>query len=182
MAMGQETGGGQSPAWGEGVTHTATGPLDGGLCSDAFIHFYRDPILAVMMDPIHANFGSSAKLWEAEATGAVLHEPLKSGSRSLTTIHEIPLPVVTTAQRVKFAQLCAAAARAAKAAAYAAWAAAAWTDAAAYAAARTDYAAWAAARASTAVADASAAAADANPKIDFIALAHKAMEGDDKGE
>ena len=63
-------------AWGE--------PQGGGwgkpLCTAGFIHFYRDPLLAILMNPIHANF-AKLRLWECEVQGEVIHEPLKSGAR-----------------------------------------------------------------------------------------------------
>jgi len=90
--------------WGEGVTHSGTG--EGGLCGKGFIHAYEDPLVAVFMNPIHAYF-PHPRLWEAEGEIALRDGPLKCGCVSLTTVREIPLPVVTTEQRVRFAILCA---------------------------------------------------------------------------
>ena len=56
--------------WGEGVVHTADGT--GNLCSKRWIHAYADPLLAVLLNPIHANF-HNPQLWEAEGS-----DPAKS--------------------------------------------------------------------------------------------------------
>ena len=145
--------------WGEGVTHSGTG--EGEMCGPGWVHAYTDPLLAVLLNPIHANF-AHPRLWEAEGDVAKTDHGLKVGCRSLTTIREIPLPEVSIEQRVRFAVLCAQRVcddpawttwadrwlsgearsedteRAADAAAWAAWAAdAAWAEAAwAWAAAR----------------------------------------------
>jgi len=90
--------------WGEGVTHSGTGK--GGLCGPGFIHAYEDPLVAVFMNPIHADFPDPL-MWEAEGEIAIRNGQLKCGCVSLTTVREIPLPVVTTEQRIRFAILCA---------------------------------------------------------------------------
>ena len=156
--------------WGENVTHQATGQGT-GLCSDGYIHAYSDPLLAVLLNPIHANF-KNPQLWEA-AGDVALNDGLKIGCKSLTTVKQLPLPVVSLEQMVRFAILCgkvvcdnqnwnswaddwlsgkdrtARAAEAAwataAAAAWAAWAAVAWAARAA---------AWAAARAAASAAGA----------------------------
>ena len=91
--------------WGENVSVTATG---GGkkLCSNGWIHFYTNPLIAVLLNPIHANF-ESPRLWECETSGEHIHEPLKSGCKTLTTIKEIPLPAITDTQKIAFTILCA---------------------------------------------------------------------------
>jgi hypothetical protein len=94
--------------WGEGVTHTATG--DGELCGAGWIHAYEHPLLAVLHDPAHGSYCATpgARLWEAETGETVKRDgQMKLGTTSLTTIREIPLPVVTTAQRVRYAIYCA---------------------------------------------------------------------------
>ena len=90
--------------WGENITHKA---LWGGgeLCSDKWIHFYTHPLLAVYFNPIHANI-ANPKLWECEIEGTVKSEFDKSGCKKLTTLREIPLPVITTEQRIEIAIKC----------------------------------------------------------------------------
>jgi hypothetical protein len=91
--------------WGENITHTATG-TGTRLCSNGFLHFYTHPLIAVLMNPVHANFENPI-LWECETSGTTIHEPLKSGCKTLTTIKQIPLPTVTMTQRIAFGILCA---------------------------------------------------------------------------
>jgi hypothetical protein len=98
---GQTRGGTQ---WAAGVSHSATGDKDQPLCSDGWIHAYEHPLLATLLNPIHANF-SSPRLWEAEGEIGARDGQLKCGCRKLTTTREIPLPEVTTEQRIKFAIL-----------------------------------------------------------------------------
>jgi hypothetical protein len=183
-----------STQWGENVTHTAGGNGK-RLCSDGWIHFYTDPLIATVLNPGHANFGD-AQLWEAESSGEELHEALKSGSRSLTTIRRIDSPVISIVQKIAFSILCTkevcnsnywntwadnwltgvdrtyASARAAYDTAY--------TCVTSTYAASYDYAAFHAiyaARAADAAAAAYAAsyAADANKQIDFVSLVKRAM-------
>ena len=40
--------------WGPGVTHETDG--HGELCGSGWLHYYDDPLLAVLLNPIHANF------------------------------------------------------------------------------------------------------------------------------
>ena len=91
--------------WGENISHAASG--DGKeLCSDGWIHFYTHPLIAVLMNPVHAGF-SSPRMWECETDGEHLHESLKSGCKTLTTLKEIPVPEVSLTQRIAFGILCA---------------------------------------------------------------------------
>lgn len=91
--------------WGPGITHTAAGNESQSLCSDAWIHAYESPLLAVLFNPIHANFQNPI-LWEAEGVIGKRDGQLKCGCRTLTTIRQIPLPVITIEQMVKFAIYC----------------------------------------------------------------------------
>ena len=91
--------------WGENVTHTAPGT--GQLCSAGWLHAYTDPLLAVLLNPIHADF-KHPRLWEALGDGARKDDHgLKIGFAKLTTIKELPLPGITMTQRIAFRILCA---------------------------------------------------------------------------
>ena len=98
---GQTRGGTQ---WGPGVSHSGTG--EGELCGPGWIHAYEHPLVAVLMNPIHANF-QNPRLWEAEGEVGLRDGQIKCGCKTLTTIREIPLPSITTEMRVRFAILCA---------------------------------------------------------------------------
>jgi hypothetical protein len=168
-----------------------------GLCSNTMYHWYHDPLLAVLLNSIHADLKDPI-LWEAEAAGTIMDdEGLKGGSTTMCIVKQMELPIVSTTQRVAFAILCAleacqdaefvkwatnwlsgenrtyaatdAAYRTAARAARAACAA----DDATYYAARA--AASAAAYATYAAADAVARAAEAS-KINLVKLAHIAHE------
>jgi len=91
--------------WGENISHTAKGN-DTKLCSNGWIHYYTHPLLAVLLNPIHVSF-TYPKLWEAEASGEIINEALKSGCKTLMTIKEIPLPEISRVQRIVFGILCA---------------------------------------------------------------------------
>ena len=174
--------------WGENVTHEATGDIEQDLCSNAWIHAYTHPLLAILMNPAHAMIKNPI-LWEGNGEGEAKFEPLKCGFRKFTTLRQIPLPEVTNVQKVAFGILCAKeintdsswnqwadkwlsgedrtkssayyaayAAASAASAAYAASYAANYADAAAYAA----YAAY--------------NAASKGKELDFVSIALKAME------
>jgi len=76
------------------------------LCSDGWIHAYLSPELAVLLNPIHAGF-LAPRLWLAEGEVGAAEGQLKVGCKSLTTVHELPLPSVSMEQRVCFGILCA---------------------------------------------------------------------------
>ena len=91
--------------WEPGVPRETSG--EGNLCGPGWLHYYHDPLLAVLLHPLHGNFFNPI-LWEAEAEG--LHRDdrgLKGGSTKLTLLRQIDLPQFTTEQRVRFGILCA---------------------------------------------------------------------------
>src|SRR3990167_1746146 len=166
---GQTYGGCQ---WGPNVSHEAVGI--GPLCSVGWIHVYDNPIKAVLLNPIHANFNEKTmKLWECEVSGQMLDDlGRKLGVQKCTTIKEIPVPVISLNRRIEIAIKCTLAVY--KEASFVQWAndclsgkdrskgsaraAAAAADAAAHAAAdAAAHAAGAAAHAANADADADAA-------------------------
>lgn len=91
--------------WGRSVSHTAPG-VGTQLCSRHVIHAYTHPLLAVLLNPIYGAY-ENPKLWRCEGEVVADDHGLKVGVKVLTTSEEMPLPVVTTKQRVKFAILCA---------------------------------------------------------------------------
>jgi len=98
---GQTHGGCQ---WGEGIEHTASG--EGPLCHSGWLHAYTHPLLAVFMNPIHANF-ERPRLWEADGDVGISDGNLKVGCTRLKTLRELPVPEVTREQRIRFAIACA---------------------------------------------------------------------------
>lgn len=101
-AKGQTYGGLQ---WGEGVSHRAHGK---GMtfCSPDLIHAYSHPLLAVLLNPIHGNF-QAPLLWKAKGVVKASDDGLKLGLKQLTTIHQIPVPQITTTQHIAFGFLAA---------------------------------------------------------------------------
>mgnify|MGYP001579972072 CR=1 FL=1 len=92
-SKGESYGGTQ---WREGVTH----------CSLDLIHLYEHPLLAVLLNPMYANF-TNPILWEGEAEIVTNDNGLGLGAKEATTHQQIPLPRVTLEQRVTFGILCA---------------------------------------------------------------------------
>lgn len=178
--------------WGAGVEHVTDGK--GEMCGPGFIHAYTDLLLAVLLNAIHSNFDRPVG-WEADGDVAKTDRGLKVGCTRLKTLRQIPLPAVSTDQRVMFAILCAeqvtsdkdwlswaaawksgqdrsmSAARSAPAPPPP-WSAAAWSAAAA--------AAWSAAASAEAAAE-SAAEAAWSAEIDLVAIAHKAQDTEPPG-
>jgi len=72
------------------------------LCTDGVLHQYRHPVLAVIFNLIHARF-INPKLWEIEHSGEVAFDGLKAGTKKQRLVREMPLPAITTEQRVEFA-------------------------------------------------------------------------------
>ena len=171
----------------------------GELCSESWLHGYEHPLLAVLLNPIHANI-ATPRLFAIEVGEIIKNDAgLKFGSNKMRLIKELELPQVTLEQRVKFGILCALEVcqdaafvtwatgwvsgedRSQKAAAdaaddaddadAAAYYAAAWAADAARAARAAD-----AARAAAAAAYWAADAWAARKKIDLISIAKKAVE------
>ena len=168
---------------------------EGELCGPGWLHFYTHPLLAALLNPIHASINDPV-LWEAEVRGKSLDDRgLKVGWTEGRIIRKLKLPKVSREQRIGFGILCVkevcrdiawntwaddwlsgknrSAQAAETAAAETAWAAARpeWAArAAARAAARPEWAAAEAAR------GAERAAARAAKHLDLIVLAKKAME------
>lgn len=94
--------------WEVGKWVEATGDMEtNGLCSNAYIHWYTNPLLAVFLNPAHAAI-QYPRLWEIETDGnELMDRELKGGSRRVKLVREIPLPAVTLQQRIRFAILCA---------------------------------------------------------------------------
>ena len=172
--------------WVLGDEKTTSG--EGELCGPGWLHCYSDPLLAVLLNPIHADY-ENPRLFRARVGGKSKHDHgLKSGYTKMTLIEEIPVPAISTAQRVRFAILCAMKVyrdpgfvqwgenwlsgkdRSAEAAAEAARAARAAAEAAR--AARAARAAWAARAAAW------AAAWAAEAEIDLISIAHEAVDAE----
>ena len=191
--------------WGEGITVSKPPCENPRLCSGGVLHAYRNPNLAFLLNPIHANI-RNPKLWEAE--GEIQNSDwAKVGCFNLTTIKEIDKPVWVGGEkeslvRITFAVLCAEAVLhffedefpednrvraaieaakayldnpAAEAAEAAAWVAGAAVWAARAAAEAARAAAWAA-RAAVWAAWAAVWAAWAAEDIDFCLLADKAVQ------
>ena len=136
---------------------------EGDLCDPGWLHFYKHPLLAVLLNPLHANI-SHPRLFCVAAEGRTLNDyGLKVGYTKARLIEEVPLPGVTTKQRVMFAILCARTVFFDKI--WIAWASA-WTLGENRTEAAAEAAAWAAME----------AARTAAGKLDLIALAIAAME------
>src|SRR5262245_43735323 len=87
--------------WEIGKTYKTSGEDD--LCSGGWLHFYEHPLLAVFHNPIHANY-SNPRLFEAKIGQKIKKDcQLKAGTTSLTLLNEIPIPEVTTEQRIRYA-------------------------------------------------------------------------------
>jgi hypothetical protein len=100
---GQTYGGCQ---WGENVTNSTSGR--GDLCGPGWTHWYLHPLLAVFLNPLHGDFDlNSAILWRGEGTIGKSDRGKKVGCADGTTISQIPLPNVSTEQKVAFGILCA---------------------------------------------------------------------------
>lgn len=85
--------------WGENVTHRAK---DKGkkLCTGQVIHGYDDYYLAVYMNPAQGNYDEGTMLMWAGKGRRVVTDGIKSGYKQFTTLRRIPIPELTTEQRV----------------------------------------------------------------------------------
>jgi hypothetical protein len=82
----------QRTLWGPGVEHTAPGP--GPLASNKVLHAYRDPRIAVLLNPCHARIKNPV-LWKAEGDICIEGRgSLKVGCTRLKTLQTMPLPEI----------------------------------------------------------------------------------------
>ena len=91
--------------WVVGEWVQAPGKLAQSLCSDGWIHFYDDPLLAVFFNPIHANI-DKPRLWEIEIDGDTKVDATKGGARRARLLTELPLSLITPTQRVEIGIRC----------------------------------------------------------------------------
>ena len=124
----------------------------GDLCGPGWLHAYTSPVLAELLDPIHANF-REYRLFRGEASGPVISDSgLKVGYTNMRITEELPRLHITTENRIRFGIACAC--RVYTSAEYRAWAER-WVSGAD----RTETAAWAAAEAAETAAETAAWAA-----------------------
>ena len=76
------------------------------LCNDSWLHYYHHPLLAILLNPIHAEI-DNPRLFEVKALGKHLNDKgLKGGCTKMTLIKELKLPEITLNQKIAFAILC----------------------------------------------------------------------------
>ena len=93
--------------WAVGVAHKTAG-TGTRLCTADVIHAYEHPLIAVLMNPVHADLNpAKMRLFVAEGEIVAREGQLKCGVHALKIVEEIAVPTLTTEQRVKFAILCA---------------------------------------------------------------------------
>ena len=81
----------------------------GPLCTRHWYHAYSSPLLAVLLDPIHGDFGEGRRCYRVkvnEADVGDLDSGLKFGFKTGLVLDEVPLPEVTLVQKIAFGILC----------------------------------------------------------------------------
>jgi len=74
----------------------------GYLCGPGFLHYYHHPLLAMIMNPVHANI-HYPRLFEVDARGTHRNDRyLKGGCNSMKLIRELEIPTITTKQLSAF--------------------------------------------------------------------------------
>jgi hypothetical protein len=94
----------KSYQWKLGEKRTTSG--EGELCGPGWLHFYTDPRLAVILNPIHAGI-NNPRLFEVEVGGQCKEDRgVKVGYTEATLIKEIPLPEIPIEKKIEFAIRC----------------------------------------------------------------------------
>ena len=98
--------------WKLGVPATASG--EGNLCGPGWLHWYPDPLLAILMNPMaehHQVKSNNLRMFEAEAQGETrLDYGYRGGSTELVLVRELTgdeIPKPTDLQCATFGVLCA---------------------------------------------------------------------------
>ena len=81
-------------------------PGTGELCGPGWCHAYTHPGLALLLNPVHANY-SPCRLWQGTGIIGRTDRGLKVGLSECTLLQELEIPLVTIEQRVIFGLLCA---------------------------------------------------------------------------
>ena len=77
------------------------------LCAPGLLHGYIHPLVAVLMNPIHANI-INPRLFKCEVKGEHLDDHgLKEGWKFMRLVEEIPVPDISLIQEIAFGILCA---------------------------------------------------------------------------
>jgi hypothetical protein len=101
--------------WGNNVSHYAPGcqvessgkVLDTKpICSSAWIHVYRHPVLAMILNRVHADF-FDPNLWACSVKPGIATLDYKVGCKSVTTEYKMDSPKITLVSMVCFAIRCA---------------------------------------------------------------------------
>ena len=79
----------------------------GSLCTKGWLHCYSNPLLAILLNPVHAMI-KNPKLFECEVEGKCLEDRgMKEGWTRMRLVKEIPLPEISLTQKAAFGILCA---------------------------------------------------------------------------
>jgi hypothetical protein len=77
------------------------------LCSRSWFHVYSHPLIAVLMNPIHADF-KNPRLFKCSCSGYhQIDNGSKEGFVKVKLLKELKIPEITLTQRVAFGILCA---------------------------------------------------------------------------
>jgi hypothetical protein len=71
------------------------------LCSNPVLHAYEDPLLGLMINPIHSNI-KNPRLFIVKGKVVANNKGLKCGCKSLTVLEELPVPQISLEQRIAF--------------------------------------------------------------------------------
>jgi hypothetical protein len=89
--------------WEMGTTHEVSGSPK--LCSNTVLHAYTSPLLAELMNPVHARF--NRPICYTVEGDACISDGIKVGCQKLTVVGTSRLPEISTKQRVVFGILTA---------------------------------------------------------------------------
>jgi len=79
----------------------------GGLCTEGWLHCYTSPLLAILLNPIHADI-INPKLFKCEVEGKCLTDNgKKEGWTRMRIIEEIEIPQLSLINKIAFAISCA---------------------------------------------------------------------------
>jgi len=90
--------------WELGKKRVASGK--GELCSSGWLHCYTHPLLAILLNPVHANI-KNPRLFEIEVGGKMKTDNgLKEGWTGMALVKEIEIPEISLTQKIAFGILC----------------------------------------------------------------------------
>jgi hypothetical protein len=92
-------------SWGKHITRMADSSKPAKLCTEGVIHGYRSALRASLFNILFTGYSTGwPQLWVAEGV-IVVEDCVKIGCRGMTTLYQVPFPLISVDEKVKIFKL-----------------------------------------------------------------------------